>query len=239
MLARRTARRSSQAWSHTAVGSRRPSAGFRSVLNSLGTSRARSRAKARHAGGQQQQLSFGPRRRRSTPRRSASRPGWPDGLSRLDRPGLYSWLDHAGPADLSTGLGHTVRPGRIYAGQTGATKWPSGIAGAATLASRIGGSHLHGGIRGSTFRLTLTSCLLHPLTLSRVASRRLGPSSEERLSKWMRAHLEVAVSPVADRDPLAVLEHRVRSELNPPLNLDGMPPTALRSELSRQRAGLG
>jgi hypothetical protein len=55
------------------------------------------------------------------------------------------------PAELSDGLGHQVHAGRIYTAQTGATKWPSGTAGAATLASRIGGSHLHGRIADQHF----------------------------------------------------------------------------------------
>jgi len=54
----------------------------------------------------------------------------------------------------------------------------------------------------------------------------------------MRDHLEVAVLPFTDRDPLSDLEHRVLTELNPPLNLDGMTPTLLRLALSRRRAAL-
>jgi len=164
---------------------------------------------------------------------------WPDGLARLDHPGLYSWwVDDAGAVELSDGLGHRVQPGRIYAGQTGATKWPSGKAGAATLAGRIGGNHLRGRIRGSTFRLNVASCLARPLALVRTAPRQLDSPSEARLSGWMRDHLEVAVFPVADRDPLGDLEHRVLRKLDPPLNLDGMPPTPLRSDLTRRRARL-
>lgn len=141
---------------------------------------------------------------------------WPDGLSHLDQPGLYSWwVDDAGAAELSQGLGDQVHTGRIYAGQTGATKWPSGIAGAATLASRIERNHLRGRIRGSTFRLTLASCLARPLALVRTAPGQLDPLSEARLSEWVRGHLEVAVFPVVDRDPLADLEHRVLRELDP------------------------
>ncbi len=52
---------------------------------------------------------------------------WSSGLAGLDRPGLYSWwVDAQGAEMLSRGLGHAVVPGRIYAGLTGATKWPSG-----------------------------------------------------------------------------------------------------------------
>jgi uncharacterized protein DUF6884 len=105
---------------------------------------------------------------------------WPGGLDKLDGPRLYSWwVDKQGAADLSEGLGQLVLPGRIYAGQTGATKWPSGTAGKATLASRVGANHLRGGIRGSTFRLTLAACLVGPLALVRTARRRLDPRSEQ------------------------------------------------------------
>jgi hypothetical protein len=164
---------------------------------------------------------------------------WPNGLDDLDRPGLYSWwVDEQGATDLSTGLGHLVKAGRIYAGQTGATKWPSGRAGNATLASRVGTNHLHGSIRGSTFRLTLASCLAQPLALLRVAPRRLDPPSERRLSEWMRDHLAIAVLSLVERDPLGDLEHSVLLKLDPPLNLDGMPTTPLRAELSQLRARL-
>ncbi|MGH2910690.1 MAG: DUF6884 domain-containing protein, partial [Solirubrobacteraceae bacterium] len=164
---------------------------------------------------------------------------WPHGLANLDRPGLYSWwVDEDGAEHLSEGLSHLVPPGRIYAGQTGATRWPSGSAGEATLASRIGAQHLRGRIRASTIRLTLAACLLEPLSLIRTAPRRLAPPSENRLSAWMRDHLEVAVLPIADRDVLGDLEHRVLLHLDPPLNLDAMPANQLRFELSRRRASL-
>src|SRR3977135_3895586 len=76
------------------------------------------------------------------PTRVAAR-DWPGGLHGLDQVGLYSWwVDAPGATDLLHGLGHRIRRGRIYAGQTGATKWPSGKTGRATLARRIGGNHL-------------------------------------------------------------------------------------------------
>src|SRR3954451_2475018 len=52
---------------------------------------------------------------------------WPADLEGLDEAGLYSWwVDESGASDLSSGLAQGVGAGRIYAGQTGATKWPSG-----------------------------------------------------------------------------------------------------------------
>jgi hypothetical protein len=161
---------------------------------------------------------------------------WPADLCGLDQPGLYSWwVDAAGAKNLSRGLGHQVKAGRICAGQTGATKWPSGTTGKATLATRIGGNHLRGRIRSSTFRLTLASALAGPLALARESPRRLDSASEKRLSAWMRKHMQVAVHPFPDRDALGDLEDQVLARLHPPLNLDGMPPTPLREALSRRR----
>jgi hypothetical protein len=114
----------------------------------------------------------------ASPVRVAAR-DWPADLENLDQPGLYSWwVDHAGARDLSAGLGHTVAPGRIYAGQTGATKWPSGKTGAMTLTKRIGGNHIRGQIRGSTFRLTLAAILRRPLDLTVTAPKRLAADFE-------------------------------------------------------------
>ena len=131
-----------------------------------------------------------------------------------------------------------VVPGRIYAGQTGATKWPSGRVGSATLASRIGSNHLRGRIRGSTFRFTLASALVSSLELTVVGAKKLSRESEQRLSMWMQRHLEVAVHPFANRDALASLEMMVLNALDPPLNLSGCTVTPLRSELSRHRLTL-
>jgi hypothetical protein len=171
------------------------------------------------------------------PNRIAARE-WPAGLTDVTQPGLYSWwVDDTGATLLSGGLRHAVSPGRIYAGQTGATRWPSGKAGKATLASRIGANQLRGHIRGSTFRLTLASCLAEPLGLTRIDAQHLSSDSEQQLSAWMCEHLQIAVLPFPERDPLADLEHRVLAKLDPPLNIEGMPPTPLRRSLSLIRAG--
>src|ERR671925_521556 len=70
---------------------------------------------------------------------------WPADLIGLDMPGLYSWwVDDTGAGDLTTGLGEAVSAGRIYGGQDGATRWPSGKVVTATLGSRIGANHLRG-----------------------------------------------------------------------------------------------
>ena len=62
---------------------------------------------------------------------------WPAGVTGLDRPGLFAfWASAAGAADLSRGLDLPLEAGRVYAGQAGATKWPSGKAGDDTLGTR-------------------------------------------------------------------------------------------------------
>ena len=164
---------------------------------------------------------------------------WPGDLKHLDDPGLYSWwVDRDGARELSQGLGEALSQGRIYAGQTGATKWPSGKTGAMTLAKRVGRNHLRGTIRGSTFRLTLAAILRQPLALVVLAPRRLNTASEQRLNDWICEHLDVAVHPFPHPDALTDLEHKVLAVLNPPLNIDQMPPTSLRATASSLRASL-
>ena len=106
-----------------------------------------------------------------------------------------------------------------------------------SLRKRIGSNHLRGTVRGSTFRRTLAACLRQPLALE-VAPAGLMRESEQRLSQWMRARLEVAVHPFRDRDALAHLEDEVLVALNPPLNLEGLPQTALRARVSELRSDL-
>ena len=164
---------------------------------------------------------------------------WPADLRGLGSPGLYSWwVDEVGAEALTEGLGANVLTGRIYAGQTGATKWPSGKRGRATLRSRIGGNHLAGTIRGSTFRRTLAASLLRSLQLELVAPGKLAPRSEKLLSVWMRDRLEIAVHPFWDADALADLERHVLAVLDPPLNLDGMPPSLVRAGVAARRREL-
>jgi hypothetical protein len=75
-------------------------------------------------------------------------------------PGLYSWwVDGQGAADLSGGPGRPVSGGLIYAGQAGATRWPSGKRSQNTLWGRIKGMHLGAAAEFSTFRRTLAAIL--------------------------------------------------------------------------------
>ena len=168
---------------------------------------------------------------------------WPAGAEGLDRPGLFAfWVDEAGAADLSRGLDLPLEAGRIWVGQAGATRWPSGRANSDTLGDRIARTHLQGRVRSSTLRLTLAGILFAQLELVVQASALLQASAEQDLSDWMSAHLSIAVHPHDDRDTLAGLEQAVAQRLEPPLNNeDYLPATsarqsviALRRRISRE-----
>ena len=163
--------------------------------------------------------------------------GWPAGEG-LDRPGLFGfWVDEGGAAQLARGLDQPFEAGRIFVGQAGATRWPSGRASADTLGDRVGRIHLAGKVRGSALRLTLASILLDQLDLTVQAAMLLHASSEQELTEWMRAHLLAALHPHDDRDSLAGLEQAVVQRLDPPLNLETyLPATSVRqSALALQR----
>jgi hypothetical protein len=168
---------------------------------------------------------------------------WPAGAEGLDRPGLFAlWVDEAGATELSRGLELPLEAGRIYVGQAGATKWPSGRANQDILGDRIARTHLTGKVRSSTVRLTLAAILFAQLELVVQASALLQASAEQALSDWMNAHLSVATHPHDDRDTLAGLEQAVSQRLDPPLNIEEyLPPTperervvALRRRISRE-----
>jgi hypothetical protein len=161
---------------------------------------------------------------------------WPAGVTCLDRPGLFAWwVDEAGALDLSRGLGLSVAPGRIHAGQAGATKWPSGKAGTGALGARIGEVHLGGKVRMSTFRWSLAAVLFGQLEVQVQAAMLITASSEQTLTAWMREHLSVAVHAHDDRDTLGGLERAVLLQLDPPLNLGQMPSTPVRARLTELR----
>jgi hypothetical protein len=58
---------------------------------------------------------------------------------------------------------------------------------------------------------------------------------EAEISQWMNEHLRVATWPTDDPVALLSVERSVLSTLDPPLNLDEVPPTPLRFELTRLR----
>jgi GIY-YIG catalytic domain-containing protein len=172
---------------------------------------------------------------------NARSPGDAQGLlaSIPDEAGLYSWwADAEGLRELSAPFGVTL-PRLVYAGQAGAASTRTGAASTATLRSRIGGNHLNGNIRSSTFRRTLAAVLHEALALRLVAGGRLDGPSNQLLSAWIRAHLSVAWVQCPDRGTLAALEDAVLRRLDPPLNLQGMPDTAVRLRLRGLRRGLG
>jgi hypothetical protein len=162
---------------------------------------------------------------------------WPAGVSGLDRPGLFAfWVSAAGAADLSRGLDLPLVAGRIYAGQAGATKWPSGRTSDDTLGHAIGQVHLGGKVRMSAFRWTLAAILFGQLELQGQGAMLITPSSEQALSAWLRAHLSVAVHAHDDRDSLGGLERAVLERLDPPLNIeDRLPATMLRQRVHALR----
>lgn len=139
-------------------------------------------------------------------------------------PGLYTWwIDDAGAADLSRGLGHPISAGLLYAGKAGGQRREASPS-TATLWGRIVGNHLRGNVRASTFRQSLAA-ILDAGGL---------PATEESLTRWMLAHLRVAAVPVAAED-VARLEDELVRRAQPPLNLVGLPPNEARSALSRLR----
>ncbi len=146
----------------------------------------------------------------------------------LKVPGLYSWwADEQAATDLSSGLGHTIQPGMIYAGLAGATRWPSGKRSSNTLWSRIAGMHLGKRHEFSTFRRTLGAVQAHRQNSETV--------DEQALTQWMMAHLRVLAAPYEDADTLGRLETEVLRLLDPPLNLQGMPSTPVRRRLTELR----
>lgn len=129
--------------------------------------------------------------------RKISAADWPGHLENLDTPGLYAWwVDEKGALDLIEGICLQIAAGRIYLGQAGATRWPSGYRPSSTLRTRIRGSHLGNRIGKSTFRFTFAASLLGVIDLKVIEHKELEKSSEKRLSQWMRAHLEVEPSDV-------------------------------------------
>jgi len=149
--------------------------------------------------------------------------------------GLYSWwVDEEGRRVLEEALGEEL-PELIYAGQAGATSVRSGKASTATLGSRILTNHIRGTAYGSTFRKSISALLLGPLGLKVDKPDHLVWEDNNRVTAWIRQHLSVVVYPYDDRESLGSFEDEVLRILNPPLNLHGMSPTAVRTRLSTLR----
>jgi hypothetical protein len=143
-------------------------------------------------------------------------------------PGLYSWwVDPEGASNLTFGIGQPIAPGLVYAGLAGATRSRSGRKSSNTLWGRIRGMHLGGRHEFSTFRLSLGSIL--------AAAWGEQGIDEQKLTDWMREHLRLVTVPVDDADSLDALETDVLTALDPPLNLNKMPKTAVRARLTELR----
>lgn len=168
-------------------------------------------------------------------RAKATRAGLFGSRADTGHPGLYAWwVDDEGAHVLSATLGEPV-VGLIYGGQAGATSSKLAKESAATLYSRIKGQHIGGNARSSTFRMTLTALLRRPLRLELMQPRKLSPPSNELLTDWIREHLSVVTVACPDRATLRSLEQSVLHELDPPLNLEGMDPSAVRTTLTALR----
>lgn len=145
----------------------------------------------------------------------------------LRSPGMYSWwVDAAGAAELSAGLGYSVSAGLIYVGLAGATR-SGGSASTNTLWGRLATMHLGKRHTLSTLRLSIGSIL---------AEVHEWPAIDEALlTAWMHAHLKVLAIPVPNADTLGDVETEILAELDPPLNLAKVAKTPLRAKLSMLR----
>ncbi len=155
---------------------------------------------------------------------------WPGDLQNLESSGLYAWwVDSDGAEFITAQLGQTVPPGIVYIGQAGAA--PS----TASLGSRISHNHMGGKIRNSTIRLTTAAILLNELGNHVEGDRKLSGLGEKIVTRWLASHFHLTVAQYDDRDQLAAMEELVLGKLDPPLNLRGRPPTALRVVLGERR----
>lgn len=162
--------------------------------------------------------------------------GFPTDEHVASLPGLYSWwADETARSVIGDQLSQPIPP-LVYAGQAGATRWPSGMKSKATLASRIRNQHINGNASSSTFRLTMSALLLHQMKLTVLKPGRLEPTDRKIVSIWIKDHLRVLIVPYGDRDSLGEVEDRVLEMLDPPLNLDGRPTTDDRVLLKELRA---
>ena len=152
--------------------------------------------------------------------------------------GLCSWWADGEALRLFRGGGLAPMGPLIYAGQAGATRWPSGRKSTATLKSRVRGNHIRGNASSSTFRLTLSAILREPLKLRLEGPAKLMPEENRRVSRWIESHLRIAIVPWEDRDSLEGIEQVVLDMLDPPFNLDGRPEIVLRQRLTDLRRAI-
>ena len=171
----------------------------------------------------------------SDPARSEHPRAFPADSVTAGKAGLYSWWADAEAQKLFLRAAGVPVGQFLYVGQAGATRWPSGRKSTATLKSRIRGNHIRGNLSSSTFRRTISALLREPLNLRLTEPGKLMPEDNRRVSGWIENHLRVAIVPSEDRDSLECVEQAVLDTLDPPLNLDGRPPTDLRRRLAELR----
>jgi hypothetical protein len=70
--------------------------------------------------------------------------------------------------------------------------------------------------------LGLTGMPRNPANPGHFSSYGLSPNDDQRLTDWMRAHLEIAVWVTDRSQPLRDVERDVLRRLNPPLNIQGV-----------------
>ena len=87
--------------------------------------------------------------------------------------------------------------------------------------------HLAGAAEFSTFRRTLAAILSPVVGMTR--------EDDPQLSAWISAHLRVIAVPVPNPDQLGRIEDSVLDRLDPPLNLQGRPPSMIRDRLTSLR----
>jgi hypothetical protein len=148
---------------------------------------------------------------------------------------MYAWWgDDEACAVLGEEIGAPLSS-LLYAGQTGATRKRSGAGSSSTLAKRVGGQHIRGNARSSTFRLTISTLLLDRLALVPAGKGRLDRPSNIRVSAWIADHLMVSIAPFDDRDALGDVEKEVLAHLDPPLNLGHCLPSDARARITERR----
>ena len=126
--------------------------------------------------------------------------------------------------------GHRRQPvpaGLIYAGRPEATRWPGAKLSQNTPRDPITGMHLGAAAEFFMFRRTLAAILRPVLDL--------GAEDDPRLYTWIKIHLGVNAVRAPDPDRLAETETAVLDLLDPPLNVRGRPPSAIRARLAELR----
>lgn len=162
-----------------------------------------------------------------TDRAAATPAGAARGLTHQS--GMYAWLvDDAGAATLSESLQLSVVAGPLYVGQVGAREGIGEISN--SLNDHINLVQLYGTARSSRFRSHLATALADPLDLRSI--------DDARLTRWMVAHLSVAVWPVDDVSVLRDLKSSVLAEVHTPLNFERTASGVFQERIAALRAKL-